>query len=257
MGVTKYHTFYPRDRQELLRNQLFFATDYQVVLRHCVKGSLRDHPLQILFWNDVYKSIRNHVQRPAGRNAFWNSCIAGNQSSFVRMVQVCADRTFTSLNANAAVTYPVRVVLLIFTEYFCRLLIYHGYSFAGLFSVFTTNNQQDDQDEQDEQDERIENLFEIKLFQSSFIWYYASQKWKRCKEYEVAGTGWRRVKKLQPLSNYVRLPAPWRCVWRHQSAIRLWFHSAVIFQRESTSPQWIMAERHTRAFVVSQHSMRF
>lgn len=67
------------------------------------------------------------------------------------MGQVYTDRMVTSLRANEFVAQLVHVVFLNSIKTFCRFLIDHGYTMAGLLLVCTTN------DEQNEHDELIEN----------------------------------------------------------------------------------------------------
>lgn len=144
-----------RDTRELLRKQFFLATNHQVMLRRCPEGSPPDHSLHTLFRYDFHKSVRNDVQKSANLNTFCNDCIDEKYASFVGMVQVYIYKTVTPLKVNSVVVYPGHVVLLDFRKEFCWFLIDRGYTFAGLQSVCTANN------EQDEHEEIIEIQFEI------------------------------------------------------------------------------------------------
>lgn len=80
----------------------------------------------------------NYVKRSPISRVLGNDSLTGPNPSFAGMVQLCTDRTEKYLKGHAAVSFTAHVVIN-FKLAILQFRIDHGYSFAWLLPVCTTN----------------------------------------------------------------------------------------------------------------------
>lgn len=68
------------------------------------------HPVNSLHEQDMEKRVRVRVMGSAGRNEWWISESGDFPKSSDGLIQVCLDRTATSLTFNAPIAHPAHLV---------------------------------------------------------------------------------------------------------------------------------------------------
>lgn len=141
--AAEHHTSKSENLKEVLRRQLALLDQNQVLPRLLMKVLDATHPLRTQFCRSVFESVKEGVLHSTDTFNMWNDNQHKENSSLIRMVLKCTDKTVTTSKTSAIIAFLAHKVLLNFDPKFCRYLIDHEYSLAGFLSVSATTTPYD------------------------------------------------------------------------------------------------------------------